>query len=323
MKTKITLFILSISFLLVSCNTRTKGPGKCLLAHSDTIKISGAFALAPMVKVWIAGYQKIHPDIKFFINPNGSGGGLHDVLGSGVDIAMISEEVPRGVDTLLWIAPVARLGVVPVISAKNPYLKELRETGISRDDLVDLFSGENSKTWGEIAGKGKKDPVQVYLRGDSSGATTIFARYLWLDANEIKGTAIRGEDKLIEEVKKNPLALSYCNFIYAFNPKNKVFLDDLTVLPINFSGKGKLEGMSKVFDSYDHLQRAMWLGKFPCSLIRNLYLVTKGKPKTKEMVDFIYWVVTDGQRIVPENGYIELYSSEVQYMVNAMKVMAE
>jgi phosphate transport system substrate-binding protein len=95
------------------------------------------------------------------------------------------------------------------------------------------------------------------------------------------------------------------------------------VLPINFKGKGRLEGKSKIFDSFEHLQRAMWLGKFPCSLVRNLYLVSKGQPKTKEMVDFIYWVVTDGQKIVPDNGYIELHSSEVQYLVNAMKEMQQ
>jgi hypothetical protein len=41
------------------------------------------------------------------------------------------------------------------------------------------------------------------------------------------------------------------------------------------------------------------------------------------MVDFMYWIVTDGQRFVPENGYIELYSGEVQYLVNAMKALIQ
>jgi phosphate transport system substrate-binding protein len=236
---------------------------------------------------------------------------------------MISEELPKGKDSLLWLAPVARLGVVPVVSAKNPYLKEILEKGITRENLVDLFSGKSTKTWGEIMGKAGKDAVKVYIRGDSSGATTTLAKYLWIDNSELKGTPVNGEKELIAQVTADPLALSYCNFIYAFDPVKKEFLNDLKVVPINFSGKGKLEGNSKIFDTYDHLQRAMWLGRYPCSLIRNLYLVSNGQPRTREMVDFMYWIVTDGQHFVPENGYIELHTGEVQYLVNAMKAMTQ
>jgi phosphate transport system substrate-binding protein len=275
------------------------------------------------MQVWMDEFQKTHPYVKFKMNVNGSGQGLKDILAGSVDLAMISEEISKGNDSLLWIAPVARLGVVPVVSAKNPYLKEIIEKGITRDNLVDLFSGKKSKTWGELAGKSGKDLVKVYIRGDSSGATATLARYLWIERNEIKGTPVTGEKELINQVKNDPLSLSYCNFIYAFNPGKKEFLDDLKVVPINFSGKEKLEGNSKIFDTYDHLQRAMWLGRYPCSLIRNLYLVSKGKPRTREMVDFMYWIVTDGQRFVPENGYIELYSGEVQYLVNAMKALIQ
>jgi phosphate transport system substrate-binding protein len=321
MKTKF-YFLSGLLFIfLTCCNSKTNKQGTTTLSHSDLITISGAYAVAPVMQVWMAEFQKTHPYVKFKLDINGSGQGLKDILAGNVDLAMISEELPAGKDSLLWIAPVARLGVVPVISAKNPYLKELLEKGITRENLVDLFSGKNSKTWGELAGRSGKDPVKVYIRGDSSGATTTLARYLWIDRNEIKGTAITGEKELVNQVKNDPLALSYCNFIYAFDPGKKMFLDDLKVVPINFSGKERLEGNAKIFDTYEHLQRAMWLGRYPCSLIRNLYLVSKGKPRTKEMVDFMYWIVTDGQQFVPENGYIELHSGEVQYLVNAMKAL--
>jgi phosphate transport system substrate-binding protein len=271
----------------------------------------------------MAEFQKTHPYVKFKLNVNGSGQGLRDILAGNVDLAMISEEIPKRKDSLLWIAPVARLGVVPVISAKNPYLKEIMEEGITRDNLIDLFSGRNTKTWSDLSGKPGKDPVKVYIRGDSAGSTGTLARYLWINRKEIKGTPVMGEKELVNQVKDDPLALSYCNFIYAFDPGKKAFLDDLKVVPINLFGKEKLGTNAKLFDSYEHLQRAMWLGRYPCSLIRNLYLVSNGKPRTREMVDFMYWIVTDGQHFVPENGYIELYSGEVQYLVNSMKALIQ
>ncbi len=323
MKTKLYFLFGFLFILLTCCNSKTNKQGTTVLSRSDLITISGAYALAPVMQVWMAEFQKTHPYVKFKLNVNGSGQGMRDILAGNVDLAMISEEIPKGKDTLLWIAPVARLGVVPVISAKNPYLNEIMEKGITRDDLVDLFSGVNAKTWGELAGKSSMDPVKIYIRGDSSGATTTLAKYLWIDRNEIKGTPVMGEKELINQVKSDPLALSYCNFIYAFDPGKKEFLNDLKVVPINFLGKERLKGNAKIFDSYEHLQRAMWLGRYPCSLIRNLYLVSKGKPRTREMVDFMYWIVTDGQHFVPENGYIELYSGEVQYLVNAMKALLQ
>ena len=323
MKTKFYFLFIFLAVILTCCNSKTGKQSATVLSHSDLITISGAYALAPLMQVWITEYQKSHPYVKFKVNANGSGLGLQDILAGNVDLAMISEELPKGKDSLVWIAPVARLGVVPVISAKNPYLKEIMEKGITRDNLVDLFTGKTPKTWGELVGKSGKDPVKIYIRGDSSGATATLARYLWVDCNEIKGTPVTGEKELVSQVKNDPLSLSYCNFIYSFDPGKKEFLDDLKVVPINFNGKEKLEGNSKIFDSYEHLQRAMWLGRFPCSLIRNLYLVSQGKPRTREMVDFIYWIVTDGQHFVPENGYIELHTGEVQYLVNAMKALSQ
>ena len=76
MKTKSTFFLLLISVLLLSCNSICRKPGTGALPHSDTITISGAYALAPMVKVWISEFQKTHPAVKFILKPNGTGGGL-------------------------------------------------------------------------------------------------------------------------------------------------------------------------------------------------------------------------------------------------------
>jgi phosphate transport system substrate-binding protein len=323
MKTKVYfLFILAL-FLFAGCGTKTGKQGVTVLSHSNQITISGAYALAPIMQFWVTEFQKTHPYVKFKLNANGSGQGLRDVLAGKVDLAMISEELPKKQDSVLWIAPVVRLGVVPVISGKNPYRKEILEKGVTDENLLDLFTGKKSISWGELAGKPGKDMVKVYMRGDTAGATATLARFLSLERKDIKGIPVKGEKELIDQVKSDPLALSYCNFIYAFDPYKKEFLEDLKVVPIVFSGKEKQEGKAKIFDTYEHLQRAMWLGRYPSSLIRNLYLVSNGKPRTREIVDFIYWIITDGQRFVADNGYIELHSGEIQNLENAMKAMTQ
>jgi phosphate transport system substrate-binding protein len=323
MKIKFYFLVLLILVFLTNCSSKTSRKEVTMLSHSDMITISGAYAMAPMMQVWMAEFSKTHPYVKFKLDVNGSGQGLEQLLEGKVDLAMVSEDVPKMKDSMLWVTPVARLGVVPVINAKNPKLKAILEKGITRENLTGLFSGKKIKTWGELTRTAGNDPVEIYVRGDSSGATAVLARYLSLKESEIKGIPVRGELELISKVKSDPLALSYCNFIYAFDPGKKVFLDDIKVVPITKSGKEKPERIQKIFDTYEHLQRAMWLGEYPSSLIRNLNLVSKGKPRTREIVDFIYWIITDGQRYVADNGYIELHSNEMADLVNTMKAMTQ
>jgi phosphate transport system substrate-binding protein len=323
MKTKFYYIFVIVILVLGGCTSKTGRKEVTVLSHSDLITISGAYAMAPIMQVWMNEFQKLHPYVKFKMDVNGSGQGLDDLIAGKVDLAMISEEIPKDKASLLWISPVARLGIVPVMSGKNPYLKAIQEKGISKEKLVSLFSGKNTVTWGELAGTSAKDAVKVYMREDPSGATATLAGYLSVDAAQIHGIPVKGETELVNQVKNDPMALSYCNFIYAFDPARQVLLDDLKVIPINMTGKQKAEGNPKIFDTYEHLQRAMWLGKYPASLIRDLNLVSKGKPRTREMVDFIYWIITDGQRFIAGNGYIELHSSEVQNLVNTMKAMIQ
>ena len=92
----------------------------------ETITISGAFALYPMVIQWSDEYQKTHQDVQFDISAGGAGKGMSDVLGSAVDVAMVSREV-RAEETSQGATAfgVAKDAVVMTTSADNPMLDQL------------------------------------------------------------------------------------------------------------------------------------------------------------------------------------------------------
>jgi phosphate transport system substrate-binding protein len=318
MKTTL-LLVLPFVFLLTCCKQVSVHEERSLPNHPGPIKITGAFALFPLTQVWVKEFQKTHPYTKFDVQAIGSGRGLKEIIDGKTDLAMISSDLPSGVDTFLWVIPVARLACVPVISPKNPHLQDILKGGIKKDDLSGLFSGNNLKSWGELSGKAQQDKPHVYVRSDSSGATDVLARFLWLQTAEMKGTPVDGEEKMMEAIKNDPLALGYCNFIYAIDLNSNKFKDDLVILPFDLNQNGKLDIKENFYDSVSHLQRAMWLGKYPCALTRNLYLVSNGKPATKEVVEFLIWVLTEGQKLVPAQGYIELHSFEIPPRLYALK----
>ena len=313
MKTMVYVFIF-ISFLTLGCKNNRPEPLQekaSLPAHKGEIIIKGAYALTPLVQKWINEYQKIHPLVQFNINPIGTGEVLTEIFSDKTDLVLISSELPDKLETTAWILPAAKLSVIMVVNKKNPYWSQILESGIKKDDLVKLFSGEIT-SWGDLFGEPGKHPVSVYLRSDQAGTTDILSRYLWLDDQKMIGTGINGENLLIEAIKSDPLAIGYCNFIYSFDPVSKEFLDDIRIIPLDLNQNGRLDMNENFYKNFTELQRAMWLGKYPCILNRPLQFVASQKPSTKELYDFLKWILTDGQKSVPEMGYMELHSSERQ-----------
>lgn len=111
--------------------------------------------------------------------------------------------------------------------------------------------------------------------------------------------------------------LGYCNFSYAFDPSSRLFTDGIVIVPLYREQKG--QRMDSFYDSVPSLQRAMWSGKYPEGLIRNLYLASMGKPSSREIIDFLQWVLQDGQRLVAPEGYIEVPSSQIRCRLESLK----
>jgi phosphate transport system substrate-binding protein len=290
-----------------------------LPSNNGPIRISGAYALYPLMKIWVTEFEKSHPDVSFEITAIGSGGGVDQLIAGRCDLAMVSADVDKSQDTLVMMMPVANLSVVPVINPKNPYLGQIQKKGITREHLMALFTGEGPGTWGDLYGNKGRDPVHVFVRSDKSGATIVLSRYLQVEPQEIRGEGKEGEENLLAAVKADPLALGYCNFIYAVDPQTADFSQGLCVLPLDGNDNGIMEPRENFYDSAGNLQRAMWSGKYPYSLKRNLMLACMGLPKTKEIAEFLYYCVTDGQNLVGKAGYVELHSSELKCRIELLE----
>jgi phosphate transport system substrate-binding protein len=51
---------------------------------------------------------------------------------------------------------------------------------------------------------------------------------------------------------------------------------------------------------------------YPSPPARDLYFVSRGKPVKEVTVAFLKWILTDGQKIVLECGYVELSGEKIQ-----------
>ena len=50
----------------------------------------------------------------------------------------------------------------------------------------------------------------------------------------------------------------------------------------------------------------MWTGKYPCHSFLDHYIVALNKPTGEIHIDFIKWVLTEGQKQLKSEGYVLL-----------------
>lgn len=277
-----------------------------------TIRISGAWALYPMVVKWAEEFEKVNPKVRVDVSAGGAGKGVADALGGLVDIGMVSREIkPEEIQQGAFFVPVARDAVVPVVNENNPVLwKGLAEKGIKRQTFIDIWITGKAITWGEIAGTSAKDKVQVYTRSDSCGAAETWAKYLGnKEQEDLKGVGVYGDPGLAEAVKKDPLGIGYINLNYSYDAETGLPVSGLFVLPIDVNENGKIDPEEDLKTKRMAI-KAIVAGVYPSPPARDLYLLTKGKFRGLAK-EFVRWILTDGQKYVEEVGYIKLSDKQI------------
>lgn len=304
----ILLFIV-LTFGATGCDQKS-GKG---YEPKTTIRVSGAWALYPMMVKWGEEFGKVHPNVRVDISAGGAGKGAADAISGLVDMGMVSREIkPEEIKQGAFFIPVIKDAVFPTLNESNPiFKKNLGEKGIQKKTLIDLWINGKTLTWGEISGNESKHKVQVYTRSDSCGAAETWAQYLGGKKQEdLKGVGVYGDPGLAEAVRKDTYGIGYNNLNYAFDMKSGLPLPGLQIMPIDLNENGKVDPEENL-NTKDRAIRAVNSGSYPSPPARDLYLITKDRFKGPAR-EFIRWILTDGQKYIDEMGYIRLTNAQIQ-----------
>ncbi len=276
-----------------------------------TIRVSGAWALYPMMVTWAEEFQKIHPRVRVDISAGGAGKGVADALAGVVDIGMVSREIkPEEIAQGAFFVRVVKDAVFATTNESNPVWESLAIRGVQRQILIDLWLDAKPLTWGQIAGTDSNEMVDVYTRSDACGAAETWARYLGGAQEDLAGTAVYGDPGLAEAVKTDRLGIGYNNLNYAYDASTGLPVAGLKVIPLDVNENGQVD-LEEDLSTKSQALEAILSDVYPSPPARDLYLMTKGEFEglTKE---FVRWILTDGQRYVEEAGYIRLTDAQIQ-----------
>jgi phosphate transport system substrate-binding protein len=281
---------------------------------SGTIRISGAWALYPMVVKWAEEFQKVNPGVRIDVSAGGAGKGAADALGGLADIGMVSRAIhPDEEQRGGWWVPVVKDAVFPTINEKNPVAQLLVARGVKREAFAGIWLTGEVTNWGQVAGSNASEAIHVFTRSDACGAADTWAKYLGKDAKQedLKGTGVYGDPGLAESVRKDPLAIGYNNLNYAYDTATGRPVAGIRVVPIDVNANGKLDPQESFYGSKQEVLGAILDGRYPSPPARDLNFLCKGKPQGVTAA-FVKWVLTEGQQYAEPAGYVALPQEKAQ-----------
>ncbi len=309
MKRVITITVVAIILIAIAVfYLGTPGESK------GTVKVSGAWALYPMMVNWAEEYQKMHP-VAVEVSAGGAGKGMTDALAGLVDIGMISRSIyQEEIDKGAFYVGVTKDAVVAVINKDNPVLSDILNKGLTKQTFSKIYISGEITRWGQAVGSSVADEIHVYTRSDAAGAPESWANYFGKKQDDLKGIGVYGDPGLLEAVKKDSLGIGYNNIGYAYDMDTKKQVDGIVVVPIDMNGNGRIDTEEDFYNAKDKIAEAIAQKIYPHPPARVLFLATKGKftGLTKE---FVQWILTDGQSYVKDAGYVPLPSDVINQQI--------
>ena len=308
MKTKI-LLIVSL-LLLGTLSTSSKNAVNTAIPD-ETIRICTTTDTRTLVESWTTNYRKSNPEINFeikstnfseFNNAIAAGNTLGFMI-KRPDVSMIGES--------MWKMVVGRDIIVPVISRENPFAETLKEKGVLVNDLSALIKSGKSPDWNQLLENVQNAPVHFYIL-DKPEVKLSVSKFLEFDPIEVKSLESKPADEILQTLRNDEYAVAFCRLADVVNPETQDFDGAIALLPMDRNSNGKLDFGENIYADLESFERAVWIGKYPKSLIYNIYAVASTQPENDALTGFLSWVVTTGQQQLEENGYLELVSNEVQ-----------
>ncbi len=297
-----------------------------------TLNGAGATFPYPMYSKWFSEYHKAHPEIEVNYQSIGSGGGIRQVLAQTVDFGasdgpMTDEQLSEAKVKILHV-PTVLGAVVPAYNVGG-VTADLR---FSPSTIAGICLGKIT-SWNDKAivadNPGVKLPgtsIILVHRSDGSGTNYIFTDYLSKISPEWKnsvgkGTSVKwpvglgakGNEGVAGMIRQMDGSFGYVELIYAI--QNKIPYAAIK----NSAGewlKGSLEGATAAAASVKEMPADFRVsitnapGKeaYPISSFTWLLIPTQSKDqaKGKILVDFLNWMLSDGEKMTASLDYAPL-----------------
>jgi phosphate transport system substrate-binding protein len=314
------------------------------LELNERVSLTGAGASfpAPLYTTWFQNLNKKYPNLQINYQSTGSGAGVEQFIKETVDfaasdVAVTPEEaqkVTRGVLTLPMTA-----GAI-VLAYNLPGVEQ--QIRLPRQVYTDILLG-NIKSWDDPAiAKANpgvnlpNQPITVVHRSDGSGTTAVFTQHLsavspqWKEkvgsgktVNWPAGVGAKGNEGVTAQIQQTQGAIGYVEYGYAQQNKlQTAALENKSgnfVAPSGESASRTLESITlpedlRAFEFDPEGNESYPIVTYTWLLLYNQYPNAVTAKALEAMVEY---GLTEGQKVAPELGYVQLPPAVVEKVAAA------
>jgi len=316
--------------------------------HDVQLTSAGSTFIYPVLGVWLREYKKVHPEFQLAYDPVGSGKGIARTLAGIVDFGAsdgpISDAQLRNAPKRILHVPVVLGAVVPAYSLPG-VSEELRFTP---EILAGIYLGKIKK-WNDPslarANPNVKLPnheIPVYFRTDGSGTTYVWTDYLSKVSSEWKarsgfgttvsfpvGLGARFNEGVVAEIKSHPYSFGYLQLTYAienhvqFGVVQNAIGQFVRADPGTITAAAAATAINMPRDFRVSITNSKDEEAYPISSFTWFLIPEKieNPQKRKAIVEFLRWVLTDGQKFAAAKHYAPLPGDVALHVLQALSAV--
>lgn len=264
--------------------------------ETGIVKLRGTRLTYPLIKKWVAEFNKEYPRINVVIAPKSPA----DSIDFSVAAYGLTEKDYQGNRSGVAVTRYVQL---PVANSKHPGLASLQAKGFTESDFNALYFASSS------AGRfdASHAPITLYTREKPACAAITFAKHFGNDAKELKGVGVKGDDQdLASAVKEDVNGLSFNNLGFIYDVKTRKVIDGLAVVPLDLNENGKVDKNEQLYETLDKVISYIEKTNHPKFITERVNFIFSKSSSNQAAGIFLSWVLTKGQTFNHALGFLSL-----------------
>jgi glycine cleavage system H lipoate-binding protein/ABC-type phosphate transport system substrate-binding protein len=303
--------ILTTAILLLLINIVWGSNEKVTPTETKNISIYTSPETSGLVESWTSAFTGFKPEVNFqtiYTDISEVGKKVSGENAVGIFIKT-PETVVSG--NAAWQMVVGRNVIVAIINKENPYAETLYKSGVSANNFSELLKSDKTRNWNQLISNQQNAPLKLYFQ-DTPGIEMSVSNFLNVEPALLASTEKKSAENLLETIGNDIYAIGFCLLSNVTNSGQNDYISGIKLLPVDKNNNGNLDHNENFYNTLENFERAVWIGKYPKSLIQNIYAVLPSAPSNENIKEFLSWVVTSGQQYNVSNGYSDLVYSEMQ-----------
>lgn len=271
-------------------------------AQSTVIKITGTKFPFEIMQQWIDVYSKTHPGVQFQLGKS--------IPPDSADLVIAAhafrDEELNGEQTIIAVNRYAQL---PIANINRKDIAALQLRGFTKRDLKSIYFEQSDENKTDAL----NEPVQVYGRDKKVCASRSFAENVTGNIWNVAGIFVTGDDRALAAAVKNDVnGISYNNLSLIYDLKTRKVADSIAIIPIDLNENGRIDADENIYATLDDVLNYLSISSRNIIPQDNVNIVINKNNIHREALDFLKWIITNGQEYNRAYGFLNIDKTTVK-----------